>query len=66
MVGTRSNSPYSSYPSSQYPVAAGTNLSVAGTASDVASAAASTNASAPALPPLTRGGQVSLNFLPKP
>jgi len=57
--GTRSNSPYSSYPSSQYPAAvagaAGANLPAVENA-----AAGSTNASAPALPPLTRGGQGGL------
>ena len=61
MDGTRSNSPYSSYPSSQYPAAvaaaAGANLPAVENA-----AAGSTNASAPALPPLTRGGQVSLKI----
>ena len=49
--GTRSNSPYS-YPSSQYPVGGGST--------DVSSA--TTIADAPTLPPLTRGGQVSLKI----
>lgn len=55
--GARSNSPYSSYPSSQYQSV--TNLSSPENAS-TAAVAASTNASAPALPPLTRGGQAGL------